>query len=306
VIHPPAFHSLAAYEYDASRLRRVLETMLGDSDGVVTGLAVLQEFPASMNLRVTEGRAFVRGTSVTRQGVYMLEVPTEGTVAVTAAHATLPRIDRVVLEDLDSSPDGGGALDDLARVRVIAGTPAASPAAPALPANAITLATVQVDAAATSIANAKITTNLTPAYSSGLQVPHFEGTVSGTAADATDHNPPSFSSVTMRQPTGPGGVLWSIALPQRVTIPKDGVYQVAAHVSWNAMSIGSRSLSLMKNGALFTSDTLRAVASSLTTQQSLAMPLYLVAGDYLALRLWQDSTGVLNYTASLRVTRIGG
>jgi hypothetical protein len=96
---------------------------------------------------VNTGKAFVQG--------YYFEVHTGSeTLAIGAAHPTLPRIDRVVVRR-----DLAGRTAALA---VLAGTPAASPTAPALTQVAagvweIALASVAVAAAAASIVDANIT-----------------------------------------------------------------------------------------------------------------------------------------------------
>jgi hypothetical protein len=108
--------------------------------------------------------AVVTGDSVTAQGRYFVP-PTAANVNVdiAAADATNPRNDLVVLEVKDDQHDAGGL--NLARVRVITGTPNASAAAtdapgangtPALPVSCMPLAVVRVTAAASSITTAMI------------------------------------------------------------------------------------------------------------------------------------------------------
>jgi hypothetical protein len=75
-------------------------------------------------------------------------------LSVTTADPTNPRIDRVCLTVNDAYYTG--AINN-AVLQVVAGTPAGSPVAPALPANSISLATVAVGAGATSITTANIT-----------------------------------------------------------------------------------------------------------------------------------------------------
>jgi hypothetical protein len=75
-------------------------------------------------------------------------------LSITTADPTNPRIDRVCLTVNDAYYTG--ALNN-AVLQVVAGTPAGSPVAPALPANSISLATVAVGAGATAITNANIT-----------------------------------------------------------------------------------------------------------------------------------------------------
>lgn len=100
--------------------------------------------------------ALVHGDAIVNQGLYYV-APHSGDLVldVSAAHASLARIDRVILEIKDHQHDGSGLSE--ARCRVVAGTPAGSPSAPALPDSAISLATLAVAALATAITTAHIT-----------------------------------------------------------------------------------------------------------------------------------------------------
>lgn len=122
--------------------------------------------------------AVVTGDSVTAQGRYFVP-PTAANVNVdiAAADATNPRNDLVVLEVKDDQHDAGGL--NLARVRVITGTPNASAAltdafgvngTPALPSSCMPLAVVRVAAGATSIATAAISDRRTSAAFPGAIV----------------------------------------------------------------------------------------------------------------------------------------
>jgi hypothetical protein len=98
--------------------------------GVISGCAVTQRAAgANMSVDVASGRIISGGTQAAVSG---------GNVAVTAAHATLPRIDMVV-----STSAGARA--------VRAGTAAANPKEPALTAGDVLLAQVYVPANATQI-----------------------------------------------------------------------------------------------------------------------------------------------------------
>lgn len=108
--------------------------------------------------------AIVQGDSVTAQGNYFIP-PTAANVNVdiAASDATNPRNDLVVLEVKDDQHDASGS--NLARVRVVTGTPNGSAAlsdapgangTPALPTSAMLLAVVRVAAGSTSVATAAI------------------------------------------------------------------------------------------------------------------------------------------------------
>lgn len=120
---------------------------------------------ANMSVDVAAGGAWIIGDDTARQGAYHLVNDATVNVAVSTAHATLPRVDQVVARIYDSTVVGGS---DVPAIEVIAGTPTASAqctdptaanyrlGAAALPNGAVRLADVQVDAAAASIVNAKI------------------------------------------------------------------------------------------------------------------------------------------------------
>lgn len=108
-------------------------------DGVLDGLAVSENGAgASMHVDVAAGNAWISGTKYTEAGI------TEDLV-ITAAHATLDRKDLVVYDSSAGNP------------AVVAGTAAAIPEPPDIPAGDILLAIVDVGAAVTQIANADIT-----------------------------------------------------------------------------------------------------------------------------------------------------
>src|SRR3954468_9576190 len=134
--------------YTSDAWAQVLGAIIGD--GVVASgneLAVAEASPPAMTVRVNTGKAFVEG--------YYFEVHTgQETLAIAAAHATLARIDRVVVRR-----DLAGRTAVLA---VLAGTPAVTPTGPALTQVAagvweIALAQVAVAPAAASIVDANIT-----------------------------------------------------------------------------------------------------------------------------------------------------
>lgn len=109
---------------------------------------------ANMSVDVAGGHAWVRGTENQHQGAY--HVYNDGTVnlSVAAADATNPRLDLVVVKVEDDFYSGANKT---ASVTIVTGTPAASPAYPTLPANALVLAAIRVAATASSIGTANIT-----------------------------------------------------------------------------------------------------------------------------------------------------
>lgn len=162
LIDPPAFLGLAGNSYPAARLRRVQQLMLGGREGCLGpgDMVVTQTGTPGLSVQVAAGAAVVNGDDAVRQGAYVVESDGPVTVGpVSTPHASLPRVDRLVLEVLDqegTASGGGGRASDLPRYRIVAGTPSASPAPPAVPATAITLALITVAAGASAIVNASI------------------------------------------------------------------------------------------------------------------------------------------------------
>lgn len=115
---------------------------------------VTQTGSPTMSVQVASGIAYVPGSEGSTQGVYACTNNGTKTISITAAHASLPRIDLIVLQVRDSAYSG--ASNDWI-ITSITGTAASSPVAPTVPNNNITLAQIAVGAAVTSIVNANIT-----------------------------------------------------------------------------------------------------------------------------------------------------
>lgn len=150
--------------YSAIDLRRAESP--GLQEGVVeAGSFMVVQRAAGANLSVdigaNTGFALVQGDTVGGQGLYT--VPPHSAVineAIATAHATLPRVDQVILEIQDNVHDASGG--NLARLRVLTGTATSGATldnrtgAAALPGNALLLADVHVPATDTTISNSQI------------------------------------------------------------------------------------------------------------------------------------------------------
>lgn len=103
-------------------------------DGVISGMGCAAQGSPDMTVAIAAGLVRILGYFAYYAG---------GSGTITTAHSTLDRIDLI-------SCDYNGAIT------VTAGTAAASPVAPAIPANSIMLAMVYVSAGATTITNGRI------------------------------------------------------------------------------------------------------------------------------------------------------
>lgn len=122
--------------------------------------------PAALTVEVARGMAFVQGSYTSTQGVYTVVNDGIFSLSIGTAHSSLQRIDLIVLEVLDATYAG---VSNVAQVRVLQGTPGASPAPPTAIGSFIALAQVLVPPGAVSIVSANIT-DLRP-FSAGLGAP---------------------------------------------------------------------------------------------------------------------------------------
>ena len=117
-------------------------------------LVVTQAGSPNMTVLAESGACSIPGSENANQGNYFVVNDAQVTLSISAAHASLARIDIVVVNVRDAQYSG--ASND-AQLQVVAGTPASSPVAPTAPDNSITIAQIAVGAGVTSITNANIT-----------------------------------------------------------------------------------------------------------------------------------------------------
>lgn len=167
ILNPPGWIQ-ALSTHTAAQLRTYLAslqagmfssaTSLRARGGVHPGFGgefnVTQAGSPNMTVLVDSGACSIPGSESSSQGNYFAVNDASATLSITAAHATLARIDIVVVNVRDAQYSG---VSNDVQLQVIAGTPASSPAVPTAPANSITVAQIAVGAAVTSIVNANIT-----------------------------------------------------------------------------------------------------------------------------------------------------
>lgn len=169
-------------------------SILAPSEGVAgTGdMAVTQRGAgANYSVDIAAGRALVQGDSITNQGMYYAY--NDGTINLTgftAAHATLPRIDRVCLRVRDAFH--GDAANDLAFV-IVTGTATSGATlvnlngVAAVPASHLLLANILIPAASSTITTANIDTAVRPLVTSyGSELAHTEFTSSVNCTATTE------------------------------------------------------------------------------------------------------------------------
>lgn len=143
-------------------IRRMVSGLIA-SEGVVAAgdMAVAQRAAgANMSVDIAAGQAYVQGDAISTQGdYYVLNDAVVNVTGFTAAHATLPRIDRVCLRVRDAFH--GDAANDLAFV-IVTGTATSGATlanltgAAAVPSSHLLLANILIPAAATTVTTANI------------------------------------------------------------------------------------------------------------------------------------------------------
>lgn len=165
--NPPGWIQ-ALSTHTAAQMRTYLGTTLAGTNASSTSLrpmggvhpqlgselAVSQSGSPAMSVDVASGAVAIPGSESSTQGVYFAFNDAAVTLSISAAHASLSRIDIVVVNIRDAQYSG--ANND-AQLQVVTGTPAGSPSAPAAPNNSTTLAQVLVGPGVTSIVDANIT-----------------------------------------------------------------------------------------------------------------------------------------------------
>jgi len=167
VINPCGFLQNAGATHTAEQVRnwhglltagRASSTSLVSRGGVNPALGnqllVTQTGSPSMAVIVKSGQATIGGSEGSKQGVYSVLNDADVTLSISAAHATLNRIDLVCFKVEDQAYSGSVNSSSLV---VVTGTPASSPSPPTAPNNSITLAQVSIVANDTSITNNEIT-----------------------------------------------------------------------------------------------------------------------------------------------------
>lgn len=166
-LHRPIFMQAASgdpdLEYSAQDTRSLLDALLvaegvvGDNftlEGSGGGLAVTQRGAgASMSVDVAAGKCFITGDDVTAQGKYLCVSDATVNVTVPAAPGSGTRVHRVIARVKDKLHNGAWSTYEWTP-DLLTDTGSGTPA---LPASAITLATVSVTVGQVSVLNQHIT-----------------------------------------------------------------------------------------------------------------------------------------------------
>lgn len=134
-------------DYDA-----IFDRMWATAMGIEPGVSKPTHFKVSpssgLTISISAGQAIVKGTDIANQGLYAILSDGAITKTATTAHATLTRIDLVVLEVRDQASNGVANND--AQIRIVAGT-AGSGNPPTTPVSCIALAKLNITGGMTTI-----------------------------------------------------------------------------------------------------------------------------------------------------------
>lgn len=105
--------------------------------GVLAGLSMTKT--TGMGAKISEGQAWIAGTSADSQGGYPVTVDADATFSFAVGDATRDRIDRIVLQVQDNPYDTSGQQRGIIAVVQGAYPTSGGPVAPAIPANSVSL-----------------------------------------------------------------------------------------------------------------------------------------------------------------------
>jgi len=226
-----------------------------------TSLAVTENSPAGMSVRVAAGWAAIVGTTQTNMGTYVGYNDDTVVLGVTTANPTNPRIDRVCMTVNDAYYTG--SLNNVV-LQVVAGTPAGSPVAPATPANSISLATIAVAAGATALTNANITDTRVLVTTNIPEVGDISAVVAGTGLSGGG----SSGSVTLSIDTAV-----TVNLSTAQTLTNKTLTSPLINLGINAQTGTSYTTVLADNGKLTTLTNASAIAVTIPPNSSVAYPV---------------------------------
>jgi hypothetical protein len=228
---------------DAEPLRQAVASLVPNAGGLVQygDLPVTQTLTPSLGVLVGVGRAWMPGNNTANlsgqtyssQAQYFALNDANVTVNLSTANATNPRIDLIYIGALDSFYSGS---TDLIKIDKVTGTPAASPAVPALPKNAIALAQVAVAANATSIVNANITYLAVPFWARHAE---FTGTTTPPANTSW-----GVGNLVKDAANSPGGSGFVPNGADTITLPGPGMYSIFCRLKMSAAASGTTWASL--------------------------------------------------------------
>jgi hypothetical protein len=247
---------------------RLTTQALWATTGIIkdTSLAVTQNSPAGLSVLVASGWAAIVGTTQANMGTYVGYNDATVTLSVNTADPTNPRIDLVCMTVQDAYYTG--SLNNVI-LQVVAGTPAGSPVAPALPANSISLATVAVGAGATALTNANITSTRVLVTTNIPEVGDISAVVAGTGLSGGGTS----GSVTLAINTAVTADLTTAQTLTNKTLTTPTLTSPLINLGVNAQTGTTYTTVLADNGKLVTLSNTSAIVVTIPPFSSVAYPV---------------------------------
>ena len=247
---------------------RLTTQALWATTGIIksTSLEVTPNSPVGMSVIVASGWAAIVGTTQSNMGTYVGYNDAPTVVAITTANPTNPRIDLLCMTVNDAYYTG--ALNNVV-FQVVVGTPAVSPVAPALPANSIALAEIDVAAGALSITSGDIT-DLRVMVTTNIPE---SGDISAVTAGTGLSGGGTSGAVTLAINTAVTADLTTAQTLTNKTLTTPTLTSPLINVGINAQTGTSYTTVLADNGKLITQTNASAITTTIPPNSSVAYPV---------------------------------
>lgn len=251
------------------------------------------------NVLLSSGRCWIQG--------HWGEVSADIAKPIAVNASGNPRIDRIVLR--------ADFVNNLIEHDVLQGTPAGSPAAPALTQNTsvweISLAQIAVANGFATLGAGTITDERR--WAAGKPAGGGPGVIAAAAGRTTNlsigDSTWTLLQLDSSEEYDTAAIHSLVTLPSRFTIPGgcDGLWGFHCATSWEYNSTHNRGLRIERNGG-----ALRTLHLGLASDNSIApardgyYETNCLAGDYIEFRVWQDTGSALNITVARASARYLG